>query len=128
MARVTTNRQPCASLRRALPVDPPGSVPGTGACYGIHWKSRGYTRTDIDDHPLLVPSLFSGRYIQPADHEAEDPRNCIGMSSVAMFACTKSKPCHSAACRRVSGPLWKRWSVRVLLDRGRGFHEQRCQG
>lgn len=96
MARVAELPALRFAAEACVPVDPPGSVPGAGACYGMHWKSRGYTRTDIDDHPLLVPSLFSGRYIQPEGQEDEDPRNCIGMSSVAMVACAKSKPCHSA--------------------------------
>jgi len=65
----------------------------------MHRQSCGYARTDIDDHPLLVPSLFSGHYIQPAGQEDEHPRNYIGMSSVAIVACTKSKPCQSAAYR-----------------------------
>ena len=37
----------------------------------MHRQSCGYARTDIDDHPRLVPSLFSGRYIQPASQEDE---------------------------------------------------------
>jgi hypothetical protein len=41
----------------------------------MYRKSCSYAATDIDDHPVLVPWLFSGRHIQPAGQEDEHPRN-----------------------------------------------------